>query len=229
MDWIKTLLAKRRECEQHKTWLPYWDCLHRLEAGRMAFDAGMDDCLGDKAWEEYGHFAGKVISDKQYLEIEQLATEGERWVPPAEVEFEGDKLPLSAVLLIPYARAMRSDKEKSARQVVLLIDSNNRLTAENREVLRRALFNMCDIELVDEAPVPPDIVLFKQMRELSELSAKVMREHFRDPDEGQHVPKSQRQEFAQTRGPRPQHSQHFSKQNQRGRGNQMRMGRGRGR
>lgn len=229
MDWMQTLQAKRQECEQHKTWTPYWECLHRLEAGKMAFAEGVDDCLGDKAWKEFGDLAGKVISDKQYAEIEQLASSGEKWSPPAEVDFEGDKLPLSALLLIPYARGFRSDKEKMARSVILLIDTNNRLSAENREVLRRALFDLCDIELVEERPLPPDVELFRTMKERQTEYARAMRAHFAEPDEEPHVPKSQRYEFAQTRGPRPQHNAHFSKQNQRGRGVPMHRGRGRGR
>ena len=229
MDWMAVLKNKLEQCQQHPMWTPYWECMTRLEATKQAFADNVDDCMSEKAWREYEPLAEKVIRDQQHKLLEDLAASGADWQPPEEVDFEGDKLPTKLVLLIPYIKGQRNDQEKMARSVVLLIDANNRLTAANREVLRRALFDMCDIELVDERPLPPDVELFRKLQQHQTEYRRELRKHFEEQPDEPHVPKSQRRDFAQTRGPRPQHNAHFSKQNARGRSAQMHRGRGRGR
>lgn len=229
MNWMELMQAARTQAQQHKSWQVYWDCVHRIEAGKRAFADNAQDPMGKAAWEKYGPDAGILIAEQQHKEIERLAETGETWSPPEDIDFDGEKIPLKLLLLIPYAQSMCDTKEKSARRAVLLIDENRSLTPGNREVLRRALFDLCEITLVDEVPLPPDVELFRTLRDREAEGRRALRSHFDEQPFESHVPKSQRQDFAQTRGPRPQHNAHFSKQAQRGRGTMMHRGRGRGR
>lgn len=232
-SWMDQLKAKKQECEQHAQWAPYWQSMEVLECARAAQDAKPDQPFSFQELEKFRPDAEASVEQKKFDTIERLTESGEQWQPEKEVvvgDLPGETLPLELLLMLPYAETMRiQDTVKSVRKTLLLIDTNKLLSDENREQLRRALYGMYEMQILDEAPIPTDVEAMRHFETVDAFRRAEQRAFERECEPGEvHVPKSQRRDFAQTRGPRPQHNAHFSKQNNRGR--QMpRRGGGRGR
>jgi len=232
-SWMDQLKAKKQECEQHAQWTPYWHSMEILACARAAQDAKPDQPFSFQELEKFRPDAEARVDKQRFDTIERLTESGEQWQPEKEVvvgDLPGETLPLELVLMLPYAETMRiQDTVKSVRKTLLLIDTNKLLSDENREQLRRALYGMYEMQILDEAPIPTDVEAMRHFETVDAFRRAEQRAFERECEPGEvHVPKSQRRDFAQTRGPRPQHNAHFSKQNNRGR--QMpRRGGGRGR
>lgn len=236
MSWIEDLKAKQVECEQHKAWLPYWKCLTFIRAASSVHQAtgGTQDCFDEQLMNKHKLLVADAIVSEQFMLIEQLAQSNTVWQPPHEVEVEpGHSLPIGLALMLPYAKAINDNKKHMAKRGVLMIDTDRALSPANREMMRRVLFALCDYELADDQQLPTDACVFEHLTRqedaLKVARALSLKELNGECPDSPRVPKSQRQDFAQTRGPRPQHNAHFSKQSKRGRGPTMNRSRGRGR
>ncbi|QQO90210.1 hypothetical protein pEaSNUABM5_00068 [Erwinia phage pEa_SNUABM_5] len=233
-DWMSKLQDKKQECEQHPQWTPYWQAIQMIECAKQADHQSTEDPFSKSALEKYTPHALAVVEQQQFETIERLTESGEKWFAPDEIQIgEGpnETLPLSMAMMLPYAQAVRiADGPKSVRKTLVLIDSNGSLSEKNREQLRRCLYKLYEIEVLDDVPLMPDVEALRLLEVVEKQRLETLRAFDRceQPDEV-HLPKSQRRDFAQTRGPRPQHNAHFSKRGNHVNRNVPRRGGGRGR
>lgn len=232
-SWMEQLAAKKAECEQHPQWTPYWQAIQMIECAKQADHDSPEDPFSRSALEKYTPHAQAVVEQQQFETVERLTESGEKWSAPDEIQIGEESyetLPLSMAMMLPYAQAVRiADGPKSVRKTLVLIDSNGTLSAENREQLRRCLYKLYEIELLDDAPLMPDVEALRLLEVVEKQRLETLRKFDHGESEELHLPKSQRREFAQTRGPRPQHNAHFSKRGNHVNRNVPRRGGGRGR
>ena len=233
-DWMNKLKAKQQECEQHPKWTPYWQCLETIECAKQAEGDSPEDPFSASALEKYMPKAKSLVEQQKFDVIERLVETDAQWTPPDEIQIgEGpdESLPLEIAMILPYAQAVRiQDSTRSVRKTIALIDNNGALSRENREQLRRCLFKLYEIEVLDEAPIPPDVEALRMLEVVEKQRQAALRAFDREHEPFEpRVPKSQRRDFANTRGPRPQHNAHFSKRGNHVNRNMPRRGGGRGR